>query len=120
MECDDGNTILMGNVDQQALEYLMPLWFVEEVVWRISFFFFSSRRRHTRLQGDWSSDVCSSDLGPDPIALDNFRWFVDIVILLGTMFAIALSMDDNMRSGIKAAESHVLILLASSDRKSVV
>src|SRR3989454_10102509 len=33
------------------------------------FFFFSSRRRHTRLQGDWSSDVCSSDLpqlGPGP------------------------------------------------------
>src|SRR5256885_6791960 len=28
----------------------------------IYFFFFSSRRRHTRLQGDWSSDVCSSDL----------------------------------------------------------
>src|SRR5256885_17027694 len=26
------------------------------------FFFFSSRRRHTRLQGDWSSDVWSSDL----------------------------------------------------------
>src|SRR5256885_17268010 len=24
--------------------------------------FFASRRRHTRLQGDWSSDVCSSDL----------------------------------------------------------
>src|SRR5438046_4684048 len=27
------------------------------------FFFFSSRRRHTRLVSDWSSDVCSSDLG---------------------------------------------------------
>src|SRR2546426_11688238 len=27
-----------------------------------AFFFFSSRRRHTRLQGDWNSDVCSSDL----------------------------------------------------------
>src|SRR5713101_9207294 len=26
------------------------------------FFFFSSRRRHTRLTCDWSSDVCSSDL----------------------------------------------------------
>ena len=26
------------------------------------FFFFSSRRRHTRLVSDWSSDVCSSDL----------------------------------------------------------
>src|SRR5688500_20315952 len=31
-------------------------------------FFFSSRRRHTRLQGDWSSDVCSSDL-----SLDQFK-----------------------------------------------
>src|SRR5256885_17097958 len=30
--------------------------------WRHLCFFFSSRRRHTRLQGDWSSDVCSSDL----------------------------------------------------------
>src|SRR5438093_12418736 len=27
-------------------------------------FFFSSRRRHTRLVSDWSSDVCSSDLHP--------------------------------------------------------
>src|SRR5688572_32548488 len=26
------------------------------------FFFFSSRRRHTRFDCDWSSDVCSSDL----------------------------------------------------------
>src|SRR5699024_12230023 len=28
-------------------------------------FFFSSRRRHTRSKRDWSSDVCSSDLGTD-------------------------------------------------------
>src|SRR5207247_4575819 len=28
------------------------------------FFFFSSRRRHTRSTRDWSSDVCSSDLRP--------------------------------------------------------
>src|SRR5436190_4683232 len=28
------------------------------------FLFFSSRRRHTRSLCDWSSDVCSSDLGP--------------------------------------------------------
>src|SRR5256886_9530532 len=28
------------------------------------FFFFSSRRRHTRFDCDWSSDVCSSDLPP--------------------------------------------------------
>src|SRR2546426_3232981 len=39
---------------------------------RFMFFFFSSRRRHTRLQGDWSSDVCSSDLG-SPRASPNRR-----------------------------------------------
>src|SRR2546426_6081117 len=36
----------------------------------LSFFFFSSRRRHTRLQGDWSSDVCSSDLYFRVVGLD--------------------------------------------------
>src|ERR1035437_9946574 len=30
----------------------------------VCFFFFSSRRRHTRYWRDWSSDVCSSDLPP--------------------------------------------------------
>src|SRR5207302_7019829 len=33
------------------------------------FFFFSSRRRHTRFSRDWSSDVCSSDLGAPHISL---------------------------------------------------
>src|SRR5688572_3643619 len=31
-------------------------------IFRDLFFFFSSRRRHTRFDCDWSSDVCSSDL----------------------------------------------------------
>src|SRR5690348_17992111 len=31
---------------------------------KTNLFFFSSRRRHTRWTGDWSSDVCSSDLMP--------------------------------------------------------
>src|SRR2546421_11076418 len=35
------------------------------------FFFFSSRRRHTRSDRDWSSDVCSSDLACDK-ALSDF------------------------------------------------
>src|SRR3712207_7806867 len=38
------------------------------------FFFFSSRRRHTRYWRDWSSDVCSSDLGPDPATDGVVRW----------------------------------------------
>src|SRR5207253_7798106 len=42
------------------------------------FFFFSSRRRHTRWPRDWSSDVCSSDLpvvilpgNHDPVSADS-------------------------------------------------
>src|SRR6266487_5874591 len=34
---------------------------MKKSVYRV-LFFFSSRRRHTRWTGDWSSDVCSSDL----------------------------------------------------------
>src|SRR6266480_7796379 len=41
------------------------------------FFFFSSRRRHTRLTCDWSSDVCSSDLVEDHCA------GIELVLLQG-------------------------------------
>src|SRR5947209_9622433 len=37
------------------------------------FFFFSSRRRHTRYWRDWSSDVCSSDLRRSSLVLA--RWY---------------------------------------------
>src|SRR2546427_4121044 len=44
----------------------------ELTVDRVQIFFFSSRRRHTRFDCDWSSDVCSSDLNAsiwsDPVA----------------------------------------------------
>src|SRR5437879_7137682 len=39
----------------------MQLW---SIMSNSFIFFFSSRRRHTRYIGDWSSDVCSSDLSP--------------------------------------------------------
>ena len=52
--------------------------------------------------------------GPGPIAVDNFRWMVDIVILLGTLLTVMLAMDDNDREQITAPETHVLVLLASS------
>src|SRR5256885_10804379 len=41
-------------------------------------FFFSSRRRHTRLQGDWSSDVCSSDLECDDRYTKTFVACTDV------------------------------------------
>src|SRR2546430_9699192 len=45
-----------------------------------SFFFFSSRRRHTRFDCDWSSDVCSSDLAnPERLAKgDAIRFHADV------------------------------------------
>ncbi|MGH7668585.1 MAG: NADH-quinone oxidoreductase subunit N [Gemmatimonadaceae bacterium] len=49
-----------------------------------------------------------------PIAEDNFRWMADVVILLGTLFTVALTIDDNDRQHVEVAESHVLILFASS------
>src|SRR5690606_41048087 len=40
---------------------------------KLHYFFFSSRRRHTRFSRDWSSDVCSSDLagGSSPTSSRN-------------------------------------------------
>jgi NADH-quinone oxidoreductase subunit N len=84
-------------------------------------------RRHQRTIG-WASIVVTVlslvavlyfllggyGAGPGPIAVDNYRWMVDIVILLGTMLTLMLSIDDNDREQITAPETHVLVLLASS------
>src|SRR6266487_262574 len=58
--------------------FLFFFFFFYDELRYIFFFFFSSRRRHTRWTGDWSSDVCSSDLtgvggaGPgDPDVLED-------------------------------------------------
>src|SRR5690606_40806561 len=49
-------------------------------------FFFSSRRRHTSFSRDWSSDVCSSDLGIDwlqSIAFGHVDSIGDRVLVIG-------------------------------------
>src|SRR3712207_7044488 len=56
----------------------------------LNYFFFSSRRRHTRYWRDWSSDVCSSDLEPDKrrqIALMPRKKAVDASQVLGLLHA---------------------------------
>src|SRR5690606_39319707 len=47
--------MVLGRCMSRSWGFLFPLF--------LPLFFFSSRRRHTRFSRDWSSDVCSSDLG---------------------------------------------------------
>ena len=51
---------------------------------------------------------------PGIIAIDGFRWGADLIFLVATFIAIALSIDYNTREGIDAGESHVLVLFATS------
>ena len=54
--------------------------------------------------------------GPGPIAVDNYRWMVDVVILLGTVLTLMLAMDDNDRELITAPETHVPCALLKGRR----
>src|SRR5574341_1966228 len=97
------------------------------------FFFFSSRRPHTRLVGDWSSDVCSSDLLAAPgEALDFLNGFGGwqplvylFYFLLGYLIPAVPALERGMQSngwlgliaGCIAADVGVGLLLAE-DRKS--
>lgn len=56
----------------------------------------------------------SAVAGPGIIAVDNFRWVTDLVVLLATVLTIALAIDYGERRGLVAAESYVLLLLATS------
>ena len=49
-----------------------------------------------------------------PIAVDNFRWATDEILLIATLGTIAMSLDYNVREGITPGETHVLLLLATS------
>src|SRR5437588_3499420 len=83
------------------------------------FFFFSSRRRHTRSLCDWSSDVCSSDLATHPHVKAN----------QGEMYRLGLE-NRAKKLGVDSAiifhnrfvsqEELTEFLSAAEDRKSVV
>src|SRR5438132_3525649 len=56
----------------------------------IVLFFFSSRRRHTRSLCDWSSDVCSSDLGSVTSLVQSCRAFTLIEIIIAVAILTVL------------------------------
>src|SRR2546429_2266718 len=65
------------------------------------FFFFSSRRRHTRCSRDWSSDVCSSDLERGPPHADPDE---SLEQPLPAEFAPARAVVGRERRGVEAAQ----------------
>src|SRR3712207_8835734 len=80
------------------------------------FFFFSSRRRHTRYWRDWSSDVCSSDLGNDLAvgAVGGVEAEADRVVL-GDLLAVTL--DDRPGLGLADVETVDVDLRRSEERR---
>lgn len=62
----------------------------------------------------WMATRGASAAPGGPIAVDGFRWMVDIVVLLGAFGTIALAVEHNVKSGIRQAESHVLVLFAAA------
>src|SRR2546430_14033083 len=78
------------------------------------FFFFSSRRRHTRFDCDWSSDVCSSDLA----ALSVGVAFVKLGLAGVTSEARADRLAGAARRALETAVVTRLVLVAYADWRS--
>src|SRR5207249_5909948 len=87
----------------------------------VCFFFFSSRRRHTRSKRDWSSDVCSSDLLRHEVRIfasaegRNLPAGLPVVCL-----DLRHALDDELFSHLARALVFLPKLRAKRDRKSVV
>src|SRR5699024_11404487 len=82
-------------------------YMIGSVCARPASFFFSSRRRHTRSKRDWSSDVCSSDLGSE------------IAPLLGTGFSQVSNRGHRSTGGLRRLQVYRLRLqVDEEDRKS--
>src|SRR5690606_13791274 len=76
----------------------------------VLYFFFSSRRRHTRFSRDWSSDVCSSDLGLVRLARPK-QWAKNVLVFAAPAAAGVL---DNREWALDALAAFVCFCLAAA------
>src|SRR5256886_12916841 len=83
-----------------------------QVAMCIRFFFFSSRRRHTRFDCDWSSDVCSSDLNLLPLAIEEVLRYRSPVQAIFRMSKTNLVINDQQIP----KDSLVLAMVGSANR----
>src|SRR5206468_5678243 len=88
------------------------------------FFFFSSRRRHTRSDRDWSSDVCSSDLagrGGIPREVERGTGKADVVELLGHVHSrpAVLRLADEREARLRAVAVEVDVDFERSEERRV-
>src|SRR5437867_10966219 len=90
------------------------------------FFFFSSRRRHTRSYGDWSSDVCSSDLsvvsvGGESVLEQSTDEFVHAAVeFLPRGFRLVLVRADERLALVLSPPGHHVDLVRRDDERGLV
>src|SRR5260221_4195055 len=86
------------------------------------FFFFSSRRRHTRSLCDWSSDVCSSDLSSRmsrPVRLLLFFLGAAVFGYLVARIGVGQLASDAARTGLMFVPIVLLYALVRSEERRV-
>src|SRR2546430_4086622 len=110
----------MGSAHQRAAPVALwgggPRWGSH-----VSGFFFSSRRRHTRFDCDWSSDVCSSDLETWGLAAQPdspLRQLAGEIELRVAEFTSGHRTEEDLRSLLQALLQREAV--SKRDRKSVV
>src|SRR5690606_40392181 len=77
------------------------------------FFFFSSRRRHTRFSRDWSSDVCSSDLNISiALASSSHAELIEIILKKSRLEMYFDVVVDSRMAGASKPEPDIFLLAA--------
>src|SRR5689334_25101043 len=83
------------------------------------FFFFSSRRRHTSWNCDWSSDVCSSDLGRNRVQEFRSSFYLTIRSGVSSRFRSGSLTDYRIACGKKRERFPVIEIGRASCREKV-
>src|SRR5256886_13590232 len=84
------------------------------------FFFYASRRRHTRFDCDWSSDVCSSDLWVLEDGKEMVGKLLDHLLAAAELGGLVEVREIRELVGVCQRGDDLLVNLVAEDRKSVV